>query len=158
MAVEIVNLGRVLRKLEDVKKTLFSKRVFALIGEYIKATIKARDTETHVDAEGKSFGQYSDRYAKVRQEAGYPIDHVYLDWSGQMHAAMTSDARSDRVDVFFRNMSHAPTSGSSGSSVSTSAEIAYHLNQHRKFFALSTKQIDKILEIYREEIRRSLRR
>jgi len=53
------------------------------------------------DLSGQKFKPYSDAYKKRRLKAGKPVDRVYLEYTGQMLAAMTHKAFTTHAQLYF---------------------------------------------------------
>ena len=144
MAQEIEHLDALLKILAITEGKIESLPFFAKVGEYVKATVKAR-TLAGLDADNGKFDAYAPTYAEVRAAYGHKTDPVNLKWSGQMFNAMIASPTSRSVRVFFTNSYAAPVAPHKKSNV-TNAEKAMYLNKKRRFFALSAKQIRWIID------------
>lgn len=138
-------------------------KLFTNIGNYVRESIKKRTVERGRGPSGPwppPYNLYSPRYEEFREEQGYPIDQVYLDYTGSMWGALTQEATEAMVRVFFApRMAKAVRVKAVKSKTTgrkkerrtiqpkvTDAEKAFHLHQDRPFFLLSQEQIDFITE------------
>ena len=146
--VEIRGLRNIIRRVLQIEGAIGSPFLMGEIAEFIKFTIKARTSEGR-DVEGSLFEPYSDTYALFRQETGHSTDRVNLTYHGTMLASMTSDVSEDEARIYFLN-----TPDEDNPKV-TSPQKAYFLNEERLFFALSQAEVDEIVDMVRDYIRRS---
>lgn len=145
--IEIRGLHDLIARLDRASLELLNSQLMGEIGTYIIFAIQRRTGEGK-DVEGRNFEPYSPRYKLFRQRTGHPVDKVNLFYSGSMMSSMTMDQIDDKVRVFFMN-----TTDRSGAS---NPMKAYFLNKDRRFFAVSAKEQNKILEMVRENAERLL--
>lgn len=125
-------------KIKYIRKRLKGKKLLNEIGMFVLTTVKRR-TLAGEDVSGNAFAPYSNGYALFRKKAGYQIDDVDLTLTGTMLSAMTYETTDDEVRAFF-----LPTKDSTGTS---NPEKAFSLNQDREFFALSTSDVNNIMDL-----------
>lgn len=115
------------------------------IGLFAMTRIKSRTVEGE-DVDGTPFKPYSPKYAMFRQEHGHPTNKVNLTFTGSMLSSMTFDPDADKVTLYFLN-----TTDEHGG---RNPLKAFFLNQERRFFALSRKDIEDIVDIVERYYRR----
>lgn len=130
-----------IKKLVDNVETVLNKEIQLAAGEIVKRT-QAGQKPT-----GGAFKAYSKSYAKYKSSKGRSTG-VDLTFSGQLLQAIQTKIEKTTSAITATIFFNAPRSnrGASGKgSTITNPALATELERTRPFFALSKKQIDKII-------------
>lgn len=152
--VEIEGLQELLDRFSDFEHSgILKKSFFAEIGEYVVTAIKQR-TAQGIDADGAPFKPYSPKYRLFREETGHQGSPVNLLYSGGMLGAMTYKASENDATIFFMNTTTKAPKGKKATA--TNPEKAFYNQKSRNFFAISSQERERILEIAQDFIHRRL--
>ena len=183
-SITVAGLGDALAFFEQVKAGLSdSTKFFARVAEFVKDTTKQRVLKKGEGPDGPwspPWNRYSKSWAQFREEQGHHIDHVYLNYTGGMFGAMTQETSPSVLRVFFMPTPSNPirvkstkwirdtTTGEMKKvrgkrkgevlrkSNLTNAAKAFHLDKHRQFFALNSKDMDTIADRFAAYVRKLL--
>ena len=147
--VVIIGLGDIIRRIRYLGSNINDQSLMSEIGLFLISQIQIRTAEG-VDVDGNAFTPYSPGYALFRRRKGRSASRVNLFFTGSMMSAMTFEADSDEVTLFFQN-----TSDPSGT---RNPAKAFFLNQERRFFAMSEEDRQGVLRIIDNHIDRLRRR
>jgi hypothetical protein len=148
--VSILGLKDLIKKLDRLKlNNRQSQLLLDEIGSYMLPAIEIR-TLAGKDVDGNAFKPYTPKYALFRLENNRQASPVNLKFSGTMLGAMTHEADSNKVRLFFLNVTDP-------SDTRVPAK-AFFLNEQREFFAISDSERSKVLDIVDAYIKRQLRK
>jgi len=145
VTIDLFGYEGIQEKLTLLQNSIFSRTLMTEIGLFAMTRIKARTVEGK-DVDGTPFKPYSPRYAMFRQEHGHPTGKVNLTFTGSMLSSMTFDPDASQVKLYFLN-----TQDESGVS---NPKKAFFLNESRNFFALSSDDIEDLMDIVERYFRR----
>lgn len=154
MTVEILNLKKVRLRFSRLIDIFTKRSALEEVGNFVLFQIKER-TQKGKDVSGIPFAPYSPKYKMFRKKWGYGTDKVDLTLTGGMLNAMTYEASvlKKEVRVFFMPGTSRKARGQTKRSNVQHPAKAYFLQQKRKFFALSSRDEEKIRRIYEDSIR-----
>ena len=143
VSFELKGAAKLFKILNKLEVKIATQRMMSQIGNYLMTSIKQR-TGKGKDVEGELFQPYSTGHKKLRAAKGLPTNIVDLFFSGSMMSAMTFDAGSEQVQLFFM-----ATSDRTGTK---NPAKAYFLDQKRQFFSISKSEIGEVEEIAAEAV------
>lgn len=152
-SLHIKGLNSLIAHFDRASGGLVDKELMGEIGTYLANAILGR-TAVGEDAKGNPFEPYSPKYALFRQKTGYPTNVVDLFYSGSMLSSLTHEAFEKRVELFFMNTHGVGRDGKQRKA--SNAEIAFHLNEKREFFAVSSEEEEQIFQMVQNHIQEIL--
>ena len=145
MSIQVIGLDRVRALIGDIPDDLFSEELLTELGEFFVFKIKERTAEGK-DVDGNLFAKYSPKWAAFRAATGHETDPVNLFFSGSMLGAMQVEALPDDKQVRIYFMDTEDKTGAKN------ALKAKGLNDYRKFFDLSSDEVEASLEIIKGKV------
>ena len=132
-----------------LSQNFIRKKLLNEIGAFVNMTVKERTIDYNMNVYEDTMPDYSEYWARVRDNKGLQTDAVDLFFTGSMFAALTHKTDQDSVTSYF-----LPTKDKEGMS---NPEKAFYLDESFEFFGLNANDQDDIVNLVDDHVKKVMR-